>query len=245
MLKILNFRQLAKGVKNREGKKIKPKTIFRSGAVAYATKIDIARLKSYGIRNIYDFRSQKEINMMPMLDNNHFATHHFDILEEAANSDTKSYLKKTRDELNSKVTKMYTDEFGTTDSYSGAVTKIVMQENPEFLFHCTAGKDRTGIFGAILMMALDFDLPSIKAEYIDIDKRSMKILGNRLLEKAGVSPKDIDISKFDGVMGVLPQFIDAYFDAIFSNHGDINSYLYEKVGITPETKETLKQRYLV
>ncbi len=245
MLKILNFRHLAKGVKNKEGKTIKPNTIFRSGALGYAAKTDILRLRHFGIKNIYDFRSENEVKMIPQLDEKHFTTHHFDILEEAANSDTKSYLDKTRDELNERAIKMYSQEFGTTEGYKDAVSSIRAQENPEFLFHCTAGKDRTGVFGAIIMMILDFDMADIKSEYLDIDKRSMKILGNHLLKKSGVNPKDVDLSKFDGVMGVLPEFFDAYFDTIIKNHGDTQTYLFEKVGVTPEIKSDFKKKYLV
>ncbi len=245
MLKILNFRHLAKGAINKEGKTIKPKTIFRSGALGYAAKTDIMRLKHYGIKNIYDFRSEKEISKIPQLSAQNFNTHHFDILEEAANSDTKTYLEKSKQELIDHTTALYSNDFGTTDGYKGAVSKIYNQDTPEFLFHCTAGKDRTGIFGTIIMMILDFDIDEIRKEYLDIDKRSMKILGNHLLKHAGVNPKDVDISKFEGVMGVLPEFFDAYFDTVIKNHGDIETYLFEKVGVTPEMKSDLKQRYLV
>ncbi len=245
MLKILNFRTLAKNATNIEGKRIIPNTVFRSGAIAYASKMDVRKLKSYGLKDIYDFRSKKEIASMPTLSSNHFATHHFDILEEAANSDPNNYINLTREELNSGVIKLYSEDFAATDGYKDVVACIANQKNTPFLFHCTAGKDRTGIFGAIFMMILDFDLQSIKNEYLKIDKRSMRILGRHMLKKTGVKSKDIDSSKFEGVMGVLPEFIDAFFNSVFNSHKSINSYLEEKVGVTPAMKAELKSKYLI
>jgi protein-tyrosine phosphatase len=245
MLKILNFRPLAKDAINKNGKSLKPKTIFRSGAIAYAAKTDIMKIKSLGIRDIYDFRNHDELNAMPTLSNPALATHHFDILKEAAHADTEIYLKLTREQLNDGVLKMYRDSFGTTDGYKGAILQISEQKNPQFLFHCTAGKDRTGIFGAILMMILDFDSDAIKKEYLTIDKRAMRILGHKMLKKTGLKPKDVDTSKFDGIMGVLPEFIDAYMDRIISDYKEIDTYLFKKVGVTPEIKALFQERYLV
>jgi protein-tyrosine phosphatase len=182
---------------------------------------------------------------MPTLSNPALATHHFDILKEAAHADTEIYLKLTREQLNDGVLKMYRDSFGTTDGYKGAILQISEQKNPQFLFHCTAGKDRTGIFGAILMMILDFDSDAIKKEYLTIDKRAMRILGHKMLKKTGLKPKDVDTSKFDGIMGVLPEFIDAYMDRIISDYKEIDTYLFKKVGVTPEIKALFQERYLV
>ena len=245
MLKILNFRPLAKGAVNKVGKKIKPNSIFRSGALAYAAKTDIKKLKSLGINDIYDFRSKKEISSMPALPDSLFNTHHYDILQEAANSGTKSYLKMSKEELNNRGVDLYLNDFVNTLGYKGIISEILYQENPCFLFHCTAGKDRTGVFGAILMMILDFDSNEIKKEYLIINKRAMRILGKQMLKKAGVNPKHIDISKFDGVMGVLPEFIDAYFKKILNDYNSFDEYLEDKVGVTFETKELMKKRYLV
>ena len=245
MLKILNFRPLAKNAVNKNGKTIKSKTIFRSGAISYAAKTDILKIKSLGIRDIYDFRNHDELNAMPTLTNPALETHHFDILKAAAHADTNVYINLTREQLNDGALQMYRDSFGTTEGYKGAVLKIAEQENPQFLFHCTAGKDRTGIFGAILMMILDFDRDAIKKEYLTIDERAMRILGRKMLKKAGLKPKDVDISKFDGIMGVLPEFIDAYMDRIMSDYKDTDSYLMEKAGVTPEIKTLFQERYLV
>ena len=245
MLKILNFRPLAQDAHNIAGKKIKPKTIYRSGVIAYAAKTDIMKLKSLGIRDIYDFRSPDEISHMPTLQAPFINTHNFDILKEAAHTDASVYLKQTREQLLQGVIKMYGDSFGTTQGYVGAVSKIAAQDNPQFLFHCTAGKDRTGIFGAILMMILDFDREEIKKEYLTIDARAMRILGRKMLKKAGLKRKDVDISKFEGIMGVLPEFIDAYLDRIAADYGDFDSYLLDRVGVTPEIKALFQERYLV
>ena len=245
MLKILNFRALAKDALNRDGKKIRPNTVFRSGVLSYASKSDIRNLKSYGIRDIYDFRNLEEISHMPALSDMHFKTHHFDILEKVANADAKVYMEMTRQEMHEGVIKLYSEYFVNADKYGGAVSDIIRQKNPELLFHCSAGKDRTGIFGAILMMILDFDIHAIRKEYLLLDKRSIHILGRQMLKKAGVRKKDIDIERFEPVMLVFPEFFDAYFETVLSKHKTIDEYLEAKVGVTPQIKSFFKERYLV
>lgn len=245
MQRILNFRNLAKNAMNMEGKIIKPDTIFRSGALAYASGGDVKKLKKLGIRDIYDFRNDNERNIMPPLSDDFFSTHSYDILEEAAQADAKAYLDKTRQELDQGIIDLYANDFVNTEKYSGAIQNIANQDNPQFLFHCSAGKDRTGIFGAIIMMILDYDIKTIKNEYLILSKRSMRIMARQMLKKTGVKAKDVDVKKFAGVLGVFPQFIEAYLDSILSNYDLIDDYLKDKAGVTPEIKEHFKKTYLV
>lgn len=245
MLKILNFRSLAKNTVNHDGKKIIPNTIFRSGTLSYASKLDIRRLKSLGIKDVYDFRNSAETSSMATLSDRQIKTHSFDILGDIAQADAKTYLDKTRRELDQGVINLYSGDFVSTDKYRDVLATILQQDNPEFLFHCTAGKDRTGIFAAILMMILDFDIETIKKEYLTLSKFAIHIMRKHMLKKTGVKSKDVDLSKFKGILGVFPEYIDSYFESISKNYSNIDEYLYEKVGVTPEIKAALKERYLV
>ncbi len=58
---IRNFRPLASGIKNKDGKMIKPNTIFRSGFISEEMKSDILELKKLQIKTIYDLRNDHEI----------------------------------------------------------------------------------------------------------------------------------------------------------------------------------------
>lgn len=245
MIKILNFRTLGKKSINNEGRKIKPNTIFRSGTVSFASRYDIRRLKSLGIKDIYDFRGNKELISMPPISDDLINTHSFDILGAAAHADAKAYLHLTKEELNKGVISLYAKDFAQTEKYREVIATILKQENPEFLFHCTAGKDRTGIFGAILMMILDFDKEAIIKEHLAISNISVHINAIFMLKKSGVKRKDVDLNKFEGILRVFPEYLDAYYDSILKNHKNIDEYLKEKVGITPEIKTELKERYLI
>ncbi|MFA7055910.1 MAG: tyrosine-protein phosphatase, partial [Acholeplasmataceae bacterium] len=60
MTHIKNFRELAKGIYNHEGKKIKPNLIFRSGELSKASNNEIQEMVDYGIKTIYDLRNPYE-----------------------------------------------------------------------------------------------------------------------------------------------------------------------------------------
>ena len=245
MKRILNFRNLAKRTANIEGKIIRPNTIFRSGVLTYAAESDVKKLKKLGIHDIYDFRNDHERSLMPPLADSFFNTHSYDILEEVAQADARAYLDKTKEELDSNIIDLYSNDFVRTDKYSGAILSIANQDNPQFLFHCSAGKDRTGIFGALIMMILEFDINTIKKEYLILSKSAMRIMAREMLKKTGVNPRDVDVKKFAGVLGVFPQFIEAYLNSVLSKYDMIDDYLEDKVGVTPEIKEHFKKTYLV
>ena len=170
MENIINYRPLAAGIKNRYGKHIKPDTILRSGNVSQASNSDITALRSMGIRYIYDFRSAFEVAKKPPLPAEIFTTRHFDIVPQAAPRNYAELHVSDPDNVRNIMVQQYATHFSRTDAYKPVIENILSQESAEFLFHCSAGKDRTGIFGALLMMALDFDISDIKAEYLTINQ---------------------------------------------------------------------------
>ncbi len=59
MKNILNYREVAAGQKNKDGKEIK--NIFRSADVSFASQADMDLLLESGIKNIIDLRSEEEM----------------------------------------------------------------------------------------------------------------------------------------------------------------------------------------
>ena len=239
---IINFRPLAQGVPNRAGKHIKPNTILRSGIVSTASKNDIAALKDMDIRYIYDFRSGFEIEEMPPLPPDDFTTLHFDIVGQAA---PRSYARlhgTDPEAVKSIMTGRYQTHFSRTDAYMPVIKSILAQDTDGFLFHCSAGKDRTGVFGAILMLALDFDIDAVRNEYLRIDQTQIDAMKRTFLENAGHTG---DTSHLDPLFTVYPEYIDAYLQGVRQTYGSFDDYLFAVCSIDAAIKAQLQKRYLV
>ena len=121
---------------------------------------------------------------------------------------------------------------------------VIDTENGAVLFHCTQGKDRTGIASALLLSALGADRETIVA---DFDAT------NRVYEK--------DVRKYsrrvrflggkEDEMGVVKAFLGANTDnfvmaleEVDSRYGSLEAYLKGPMGLTDEDIQTLRGRYL-
>ena len=138
---------------------------------------------------------------------------------------------------------MYRDSFSQTSGYRPVLEQIAAQSSPGFLFHCSAGKDRTGVFGAILMMILDFDIETIKEEYLRIDTVSLGYVKKDVLSNTGLIEHE-NAHVFDDMFTVLPEYLEAYLAEIEKQHENYDDYLLRKFGISAELKQRFKDRYL-
>jgi len=241
MERIFNFRPLASGLTNRYGKRIRENTILRSGQIANASERDVNTLADYGIGYIYDFRSAVEVERSPALSSPFFVTRHVDVLHESSPF-AENLLHITAEDGIAAMKQLYGTQLSTTDRYKPAITAILAQQTDAFLYHCSAGKDRTGIFSAILMMALDFDADAIQEEYLRIDTGNMAALKAQVLRHLSL-PQDTD--SLDFMFGVRKEYIDAYLAAVLKAHGSADAYLEDVAGITSDTKRILQEKYLM
>jgi len=114
------------------------------------------------------------------------------------------------------------------------------------LFHCTAGKDRTGIAGALLMKALGISEDQIMADFlltndaVDLDQTSTTI-AEWLSTKAG---QTIAPSAVLPLVGVEADFLEAAYSSIRQNFGSVGMYLEKAMGLSPNRLDELKRLYL-
>ena len=199
-------------------------------------------LTSLGIRYIYDFRSAFEIAETPPLPADQFTTRHYDIVPQAA---PRSYARLSGVNANAVkniMAERYATHFARTDAYKPVIKSILSQDTAGFLFHCTAGKDRTGIFGAILMLALDFDIDDIRTEYLTINQPQVDIMKRALFASLGHTG---GTAHLEPLFTVLPEYFDAYIRGVLGAFGSFDNYLLSACGIDAAAKTQLQERYLV
>ncbi|MDO5297102.1 MAG: tyrosine-protein phosphatase [bacterium] len=174
-----NARDLG-GLPTRNGY-IKDAMIYRSGAFCYATAEDVAKLGSLGLNTIIDLRTKREIEKKEGPDRlpsgSEIVTLH---LPMAFKGDTK-------------IGRYYSYALDNDESVGGFFHALANPKSYPLLYHCSAGKDRTGVLTALLLELLGTPRPIIMEDYLQSQRNSKKLEVNRewlrevfrLIDKAG------------------------------------------------------------
>ncbi|MEJ6347974.1 tyrosine-protein phosphatase [Holzapfeliella sp. He02] len=249
-----NFRELT-GYKNKDGLTIKPNKLLRSGHLGDLSDADMKVLKDHGLTYDMDFRSQEEITAVPdrvpegveyvwnpvfsqdLTDNSKSATE----LADETTDDPKfgfnrmiyAYHDIVLGEKAQKAYRKFFDYLLKND-----------QDNEALLFHCTAGKDRTGMAGVFLMHALGMDYETIKEDYLLTNQASKPYIDNRLglVEEKGGDPVTYQAVK--DLVSVQEGYINYALELMDKDFGGIDNYLKDILGVTDDKIKKLREIYL-
>ena len=118
------------------------------------------------------------------------------------------------------------------------------QEDKSVLFHCSQGKDRTGMGAALFLYALDFDDDTVMADYLLTNEANKSIIENDVNEvsKYTNDPEILNNSRM--MNGVSSELLQSALDKMKDEYGSVKGYLKTRLSLTDDDFETLKQIYL-
>jgi protein-tyrosine phosphatase len=111
----------------------------------------------------------------------------------------------------------------------------LLESGEPTVFHCTAGKDRTGFAAALLLHALDAPRDEVMRDYLLTNERLRMPDGAR----HGLAPEAVAV-----LWRVQPEFLDAAFEAVHSDYGGLEPYFNEALGLGSQERERLRELYL-
>ncbi len=111
----------------------------------------------------------------------------------------------------------------------------LLQEDTPLVFHCTAGKDRTGFAAALILRALGVPHDVVLQDYLLTNE-----LYRRPAAVAGSAPQEV----LDVVWRVQADFLQAAFEAVQRDHGGLDAYLAQRLQLDHAARERLMQLYL-
>jgi protein-tyrosine phosphatase len=127
-----------------------------------------------------------------------------------------------------------------------------LKDDEAALFHCMAGKDRTGFAAAMLLSCLNVDRSIIEQEYlitreyfipeIEIERIEKRYADE--LDKARKEGERPDHKIFYPVFDTRLNYIHSALDTIDEHWGSIDRYINEGLKLELETLELLKQQFL-
>ena len=231
-----NFRDVG-GYRNTEGRCVRRGRVFRSDHLAKLTPDDLAQLHRLGIGHSLDFRGVAEYTATP-----------YDIpgVERVALTIEPTVIARmqalvvqgivpTTEETVELMRETYRDFVNHNASTYGRFMKHLLEQPTPQVFHCTAGKDRTGFAAALLLSALGVDRATIEHDYL---------LTNQLYKR----DTRLEGQGHPHVMKVLwqvqPEFLHAAFKAVDTQHGGMREYLHGAIGMSPQEIAELQRLLL-
>lgn len=160
----VNFRDLG-GYSTSDGRTVKWRRLFRSDALNELTPSDVNRvLEDLSLRTMVDLRNCDEASRdgIGVLPANGLDYHHFPLLEERGESPPMD---------GTCIAERLSATYQWIIHNSGrllaeAVTVIAGSRDSAVVFHCSAGKDRTGIIAALVLGVLGVKQEIVMADYL-------------------------------------------------------------------------------
>lgn len=245
-----NCRDLG-GIVNTEGKKIKKGMLFRSSDLHNATNADVFKLNSLGVDNDVDLRMEEEILSKPDRMANRWDLYHFPVFKAVELADTEGNVFSTIEQFLKNAEVFMTDMYPEMLLPEQAVKtwknffKLLLKENSGgIIYHCTEGKDRTGIASILIEAALDVDEEKIFEDYMETNELVGSLIeeNHKKLEKLPFDSEHLQ-QDFVWYLKTEPCYFDAAKKAV-EPFGGWKGYLKEKIGLTDDDFKTLQNKYL-
>lgn len=242
--------------KNKDGKRIKPLLLYRSSHLnKIEPKAEEKLINKYHLTHVCDFRTDEENEAFPELVNSKIHHYFLPALDKEKNT---MITKENRMEVLTNITykeggaiihmhRLYhnilTDPMAIKAFQGFFKVLLEAKEGEAVDFHCTQGKDRTGVALMLLLAALDVDKKTIENKYMKYNRLTRAF---RFWVKVGmilfISPR-LAIN-LDRIIGARRIYIRKVMETVEAEYGGFKNFLNNIIELSDEQLNTLKLKYL-
>lgn len=245
-----NFRDLG-GYSTSDGRLVKWGMLYRTDSLSELSADDQKYLERLNIRRIVDFRIPDEaadapdklppdlrvryVNMPVGFNNGNYN----EFVKKIMSGDTQGLnLERALEDANVKFVREFTPTLrdwlhGLVETGDGAQ-----------VFHCTAGKDRTGLAAALFLLSLGVTKDQVMQDYLASNAYLQQKNAKSLLKMRVFSLGRADTKGVQPMMEVRRSYLQAAFDTMQQDYGSIDNYLHEGLGVDDAFRERLRAIYL-
>lgn len=246
-----NFRDLG-GYRTADGQRVKSGLLYRTDALDKLTDADLRHLEQLNISRITDFRGDEEAAQAP------------DRLPASLTDRRVSMpmLFAGKQDYNIFVQRIMSGDTAGMNLDQMLITtnrQLVEQASPQFrewlhgllqtgdgaqIFHCTAGKDRTGFAAAIFLLSLGVPQDVVMQDYLASNAYLEKKNTVALWKMRVFSLFRADTDSVRPLMGVDQRYLQAAFDTMTERYGSVDNYLREALGADDAFRAQLRAKFL-
>ena len=218
--------------------------VFRSDNLNTLTDADLETFDRLGIRSVFDFRGPREIELQPsrLWPS---VSNHVNLPITGDTVQEKTFVERV---LSGEIREIKVNDIGANyitiledrgDRFATVLASIASSAHCPILFHCTAGKDRTGLAAALIHGLCGVSRDDIVHDYGLSDKYRLKERRAALTEQ--FEPHGIDIEPLIPAISAPRQAMHIALDHLESEHGGIHGYVINSLGIDKGTVDTIRK----
>jgi protein-tyrosine phosphatase len=201
---------------------------------------DAATLARLGITAVYDLRSDHEVETHPDVEVPGASWTHLEVKGIPMEAVSDLADRTAAHDVLLRVYRSFVEVEGARAAFADLFRDIAAGDRA-VLFHCTAGKDRTGWAAALLLHHAGVDDATILEDYLLTNTFSSatreKYLG---LVREHLGEEKVQV--YERVMVADEAYLQAGYDAVAAAYGDRAGYLRDGLGLDDATSELLRSR---
>lgn len=247
------------GYRTADGRRVRRGLVYRADALSRLSDADLVRVGELGLACVVDFRHLVEIRSggadlmpatppgrlvsLPLFDPEHdvFLTVSAVLTGTVDSVGLARFADGGGEAAMRDIYRWFVSSPMGREGFAATLRLIAEPGGLPLLYHCTAGKDRTGWASAVLLTALGVDRATVTADYLRTNHLMQPENTARLLTQRGRVPD---------ALGILPllearaDYLDAAFDEADRRHGSFDGYLREGLGLDDSVLDRLRAALL-
>lgn len=248
---IANFRDLG-GYHTDDGRRVQWGRLYRAGTFSTSSAADLSNLAQLQLNTLIDFRSAAEKTEEPnrLPDPVEFDIVDIPILDEGnktlvddimARIDSGNFDDFDPDLAMVQANRQFASEF--TPQFRQFMTAVLAADGAPVVWHCSAGKDRTGFAAAILLRVLGVPQDVVMQDYMASAENALEARQSQLL-LLRVFKGEEAADKLAVMMGVEEAWLQAAFEEIDAQWGNFDNYVRQGLELQPADIARLRQSLL-
>src|SRR5665213_268919 len=239
LAEVFNLRDLG-GYRGLGGRTVRWGTVYRADGLHRALEADRDQIRALGLRTVIDLRSWDEVAAghvsVTTIGAERF--HHLPVLHSLDETLGSAAVTDPEETLALTYRRMLED-----GSLAVALALRVMADpsSHPLVFHCAAGKDRTGVLAAVLLSVLGVDDATIAQDYV-LSAPAVERMVHRLMSTADAGGAEVPVIP-EWLLSAPAGAITRTLDDLRRRYGSVEAYCLG-AGVTVETMATLRRLLL-
>ncbi|MBW2498678.1 MAG: tyrosine-protein phosphatase [Deltaproteobacteria bacterium] len=248
--RVANFRDLG-GHTTRSGRRLPRGRLFRSGHLGHASDADREILARLGLRKVFDFRTESDIGV-----DGH------DRLPEGAESvrlpmPDPAQGGGIRELIEECGPERLAEVFGggkAEQMMRGAAAGLVRERREPYahflralaeadafpaLFHCSAGKDRAGWAGSVVLLTLEVPEEEVIEQYLLSNRAADEIIARNATHE-----RETWTEVLRPLLEVRREYVESSLEAVLTDWGSFEGYLEKGLGISERQRVAIQRNLL-
>ncbi|MFC6290744.1 tyrosine-protein phosphatase [Levilactobacillus angrenensis] len=249
----MNFRDLG-GYTTADGRTVKWQKLFRAGHLSALTLADQQLLLNQGVTVDIDFRSTAELAQFPDRLPNGICFKHLPVFDDDETESTgtavtlqQQYARNAQGGYQQMrhVYRRLATMAQPQQAYRQFFQYLLAQGEQEgILFHCSAGKDRTGFGAVLLLSALGVTPEQILADYLLTNDLSQARVAARIQAAKRADMNANFLQSIHDLSIVTEDYLYQALTQIVQTAGGMSAYLHDVIGLTDGEIQRLREIYL-